>query len=353
MTQLIRLFLLNIIVLTVASCGGNNEDNPNPAQEHINEYSQQYLACKEPNNANNPDCKKVEALVTKDSATDNSDRNQNQNGGTILEKVISEDKKQNVEENQAVKEEKAQESKKQNVEENQAVKEEKAQESKEQNVEENQAVKEEKAQESKEQNTLDSKDKDKTNEDAEEFLKMNIDLFAIDKNDVVLGDKNAKVVVLEYSSPTCYHCGQYRNSIFPQIAKKYVDTNKIAYVIRQFTVTRQDLEAAVLIYCSPMEKRYSFIDILYKQQQNWAYNNKYKQNLINIAKIGGVTEEDYQKCLNDSDLINKLLVFTKAIGSSAGFVGTPSLHIDGKKLQGEHSVQNVSSAIDQALYQYK
>ena len=92
---------------------------------------------------------------------------------------------------------------------------------------------------------------------------------------------------------------------------------------------------------------------LYKQQQNWAFNNKYSQNLINIAKIGGVSEGDYKNCLINNDSVNKLLAFTKAIGGTEGFIGTPSLHINGKKLEGEHSAHNVLNAIDKALYDKK
>ncbi len=330
MLKLMRLFLLNVIILTIMSCAKEDKsNNTTTAEEHIKKYSAEYLACKEPDNSNKPECKKVknENNVKKDQNefVEISNTPQNENSIAVLEKIIQDDKENNNDKNHS-----------------------EVQNGAESKLEEIKPITVQ--QDTKQiQNEEDYKGKAKTKEEAEAFLKIKVDVFAIDKDDLVLGDRNSRVVVLEYSSPTCYHCAYYRNNVFPEVAKKYIETKKIAYVIRQFTVSRQDVEAASLIYCAPMEKRYSFIDILYKQQQNWAFNNKYSQNLVNIAKIGGLSEEVYKECLTNNDLVNKLLAFTKAIGSTEGFVGTPSLHINGKKLESEHSMQNIINAIDKAI----
>ena len=70
--------------------------------------------------------------------------------------------------------------------------------------------------------------------------------FKVDDNDMVLGNKKSNVIVVEYFSPTCPHCAYYHQTIFPELKKKYIDTNKIAYVVREFIATKQDLDAAIL-----------------------------------------------------------------------------------------------------------
>ncbi len=77
--------------------------------------------------------------------------------------------------------------------------------------------------------------------------------FKVDDNDMVLGNKKSNVIVVEYFSPTCPHCAYYHQTIFPELKKKYIDTNKIAYVVREFIATKQDLDAAILARCKGIQ----------------------------------------------------------------------------------------------------
>jgi len=79
-----------------------------------------------------------------------------------------------------------------------------------------------------------------------------ISTFSIKEDDIVLGNTNSKVVVVEYFAPTCTHCVTARHKIFPVIKERYIDTGKIAYVMREFVGNKQDLEALfgrVVKYC--------------------------------------------------------------------------------------------------------
>lgn len=49
---------------------------------------------------------------------------------------------------------------------------------------------------------------------------------SINNNDIVLGNKDAKVIVIEYSSPTCSYCRQYHLKVFSEIKCKYIDTKR-------------------------------------------------------------------------------------------------------------------------------
>ena len=51
-----------------------------------------------------------------------------------------------------------------------------------------------------------------------------IDTFSIKEDDIVLGNTNSKVVVVEYFAPTCTHCVNAHHKIFPvitQVLTKY------------------------------------------------------------------------------------------------------------------------------------
>lgn len=52
-----------------------------------------------------------------------------------------------------------------------------------------------------------------------------------------LGDKNAKVTIVEFADLECPFCKRYFVDTFPQIKKEYIDTGKVAYYYRHFPLS--------------------------------------------------------------------------------------------------------------------
>ena len=164
------------------------------------------------------------------------------------------------------------------------------------------------------------------------------EVIQLTADDIVMGNSEAKIIIFEYSSPTCPHCSHYRSKIFPQIAKQYIEKGLVGYVVREVIGNKQDLDASILINCAPKDLSHKFLDIIYTQQSNWAYNINYKDNLTNIWKIGGLAKEQYDKCLENKELITKLIGITNEITKNPIFVGTPTFFIKNK-----NSVINVQA----------
>ena len=53
--------------------------------------------------------------------------------------------------------------------------------------------------------------------------------YAIEPDDIVFGNKEASVKLVEYFSPTCPHCVSYHKRTFPEIEKKYINRRKYLY----------------------------------------------------------------------------------------------------------------------------
>jgi len=174
--------------------------------------------------------------------------------------------------------------------------------------------------------------------------------FNVSKNDIVLGNINSNVVVVEYFSPTCPHCAYYNKIILPSLKKKYIDTNKIAYVIREYIGNKQDLDAAILGRCQNNQDSFlNFQSVILEQQDKWSTSTKYRELLTNIAGIGGVSAESYAKCLNDEKILETLLANTKLVADFPHFLGTPSFFVNGKLITTGYSVETISKVIDEAL----
>lgn len=173
--------------------------------------------------------------------------------------------------------------------------------------------------------------------------------FNVSKNDIVLGNVKANVVVIEYFSPTCPHCAYYHETILPKLKKKYIDTNKIAYIIREFIGNKQDLDAAILQRCKNNTDSFlKFQSVILMQQDKWGSSNRYRELLTNIAQIGGISAETYAKCLNDNQIVEILIANTNLAASVPNFIGTPTFFVNGILTNG-YDLQTLSKVIDKAL----
>ena len=173
-------------------------------------------------------------------------------------------------------------------------------------------------------------------------------LISISKDDVVFGNKSAQIVVMEYFSPTCFHCKKLHTEVFPEIKKLFIETGKIAYVMREFVGNKQDFDASILARCSGNKEKYNQLmqEILAKQDQ-WSMSRDYRDSLMNIGEELGVSRGEYSKCLDSQSISLTILENTKLASKTSGFIGTPSIFINGKLLDIGFSKDSIVAAIKQ------
>ena len=52
--------------------------------------------------------------------------------------------------------------------------------------------------------------------------------------DVAQGPADAKVTIIEYASLTCSHCAAFHHDTYPELKKRYIDTGKVRFILREF-----------------------------------------------------------------------------------------------------------------------
>jgi protein-disulfide isomerase len=133
--------------------------------------------------------------------------------------------------------------------------------------------------------------------------------------DHTFGNRNAKVTVIEYASPTCPVCANFMINMFPRLKKDYIDTGKIFYVYRTFLRNPDDAAAEKLARCMPKDKYMSFTDALFRNQQKWDYEygvpspDGVHAALLELAAASGMNADAANKCLaatTDDDAISKV-----------------------------------------------
>jgi len=178
------------------------------------------------------------------------------------------------------------------------------------------------------------------------FAQSKIEEVAIDKlmaadelPELSLGNKDAKVTIVEYASMSCPACARFHNTTYPELKKKYVDTGKVRFIMREFPLNNLAAAGAMLARCADSpEKSIALIDVLFEKQREWL-TNKAVVELLKIAKQAGFTEERFNKCLQDDKLLGKLSRRRDKADKVFGVDATPSFFVNGKRLRGNPSIE--------------
>ena len=147
-----------------------------------------------------------------------------------------------------------------------------------------------------------------------------------------LGNKDAKIVVIEYASMTCIHCANFHKQVYTKIKKNYIDTNKIKFIFRDFPLDKQALFASVLAKCAPKDKYFNFVKLILTNQEKWISNDDtFMNKLRNIGKLAGLNENKINSCFKDEKMVDNI-IRTRSIGEEKYNINsTPSLIINEKK----------------------
>ncbi|MEN3793875.1 DsbA family protein [Fulvimarina sp. MAC3] len=168
--------------------------------------------------------------------------------------------------------------------------------------------------------------------------------------DVVQGNPDAPVTIVEYASMTCGHCAQFHEDSYPAIKKAYIDTGKAKLILREFPFDPVSLAAFMLARCSgDDQRRTAMVDVLFDQQRTWAGAESPSQELLKIARMTGMSQDEFVACLNNKDLQQKIVEVQQAGENDFGVTATPTFFINGKKYSGSMSPEKMAAAIEAAM----
>lgn len=164
-----------------------------------------------------------------------------------------------------------------------------------------------------------------------------------------LGDPAAKVTVVEYASMTCSHCAAFHEETFTPFKEKYVDTGKVRFIFREFPLDALATSAFMLARCVPEDRYFAIVDILFRQQRNWAFVDDPATALFNVVKQAGFTQESFRACLTNQKILDGVNSVKDRGSSEFGVGSTPTFFINGKKMSGALSLEDMDKEIQPLL----
>lgn len=175
----------------------------------------------------------------------------------------------------------------------------------------------------------------------------------ISDSDYVLGNRDAEVVLIEYSDLECPFCERFHPT-GKQAVEEYGD--KIAWVYRHFpleTIHPRALPGAVASECvgkeAGSEGFWQFIDMVFTDQTKYLTD----EGLRKAAIASGANGDSFDSCFSSNEFEGKVReMATKA--SEAGVTGTPATYVVNKNgdtwlVPGAVPFESLKATIDEAL----
>jgi len=163
-----------------------------------------------------------------------------------------------------------------------------------------------------------------------------------------LGNANAPVTVIEYASMTCPHCAHFHETVYPELKKRYIDTGKVRFIFREFPLDPLAAAGFMLARCAGEGKYFPMIETLFAQQKEWVVQ-KPLEPLLGIARQAGFTKESFDACLANQKVLDGIEEVRSRGAQKFKVNSTPTFFVNGNKLNGAPSIEELSKQIDSYL----
>jgi len=166
-----------------------------------------------------------------------------------------------------------------------------------------------------------------------------------------IGNESADVTVVEFGDYACPVCSQFKDSVYPDLKREYIDTGEIRFVFMNFQFISASSDRAAIasecVYNQDREDFWSYYAAIYDNQgpesQDWATRDLLtrlarEETDINMTEFGA--------CLTGQDELSEVQE-DYSIGQAAGVSGTPTIFVNGRALD-SFGFDTISQAIEDA-----
>ena len=150
----------------------------------------------------------------------------------------------------------------------------------------------------------------------------------------IIGDKNAKITILEFGDYQCTFCYKFHQQTLDNIKESYINTGKVNYTYKDFPLNGMDsvLAAEASLCAEEQDKYWDYHNTLFDnwagEKTGWITGN----SLVDFAEQNNMNVTDFTECVN-SHKYNQKVIENQNFGKSIGINATPSFLIfDDEKL---------------------
>jgi len=161
------------------------------------------------------------------------------------------------------------------------------------------------------------------------------------------GSADAPVTIVQYASLTCPHCRNFHKVTYPELKRRFIDTGKVRYILREFPIGKTSGNATIALRCAPPGKYLDLYGKFMEQQPQWVSLEVRLDAIYEVTQQVGMKRTEFDACLQNQGMIENLK-WVKERGRKLGIVGTPNFFIGNKLIKKELTIAEIADYVEQA-----
>jgi protein-disulfide isomerase len=155
-------------------------------------------------------------------------------------------------------------------------------------------------------------------------------------DDPWIGNKDAKIIIVEFSDFQCPFCSRFFHDTMSQIKQDYVESGKVKFVYRDLpleSIHPNALSAHIAAECADSQNNFwDYHDVLFERQAEWQRlaNTEINSKLLAYADELRLDNSKFTSCMSDQSVVDEI---RKDIldATTYGATGTPTFFIGNEK----------------------
>ncbi len=167
-------------------------------------------------------------------------------------------------------------------------------------------------------------------------------------DDRILGEADAPVTIIEFSSLTCPHCATFHKDTLPRVKEDWIAKGQARLVYRHFPLDGLALRAAAVANCIEGDRHFAFLDALFRGQLAWSRADDPISALAQLAALAGLDRGRFDACIADQGEMDRILARTQHARDTYDIESTPTFVVNGRKVQGALGYDEFNEALEAA-----
>lgn len=198
--------------------------------------------------------------------------------------------------------------------------------------------------------------------DSENYAESENDAVVVTEDDAVtidveaalsergIGNTDAPVVIKEFASLTCGHCGDFHRNVYKELKETYIDTGEVYLIMIDFPLNGPAVHGSMVARCLPEARYAGFMQLLFENQDKWAYDANYLNYLRQNAALAGLGSEAFNACINNEELRDGIMEARAEAQQQYSINSTPSFVVnEGSSFSGTRDFAYFKEIIDAEL----
>lgn len=160
------------------------------------------------------------------------------------------------------------------------------------------------------------------------------------------GRPDAPLTIVQYASLTCPHCRRFHMEVYPQLKRRFIDTGKVRYILREFPIGKTSGLATIALRCAPADKYMDLYGRFMEQQAAWVSQDVRPDAVYAIAQQVGMTRAQFDQCRENQAMIENLK-WVKERGRKLGIIGTPNFFVGTKLVKSVLTIDEIQAFVEQ------